>query len=124
MLPPPCVLKSILYVCVFIPVLHLGSSEPFFFFFFRFLNGCSYVGASLEKLCVPNAFGGISGFDADAIHVFPQGVLVAITLIGHGVGDSGATAGAMCEAGLPVCSVAVTTLSGTGSDHKLLEQKL
>ena len=31
-LPPPCVLKSILYVCIFIPVLHLGSSEPFLFF--------------------------------------------------------------------------------------------
>ena len=31
-LPPPCVLKPILYICVFIPVLPLGSSEPFFFF--------------------------------------------------------------------------------------------
>ena len=31
-LPPPCVLKSILYVCIFIPVLSLGSSEPFLFF--------------------------------------------------------------------------------------------
>ena len=30
-LPTPHVLKSILYVCVFIPVLLLGSSEPFFF---------------------------------------------------------------------------------------------
>ena len=30
-LPPPRVLKSILYVCVFIPVLPLGSSEPVFF---------------------------------------------------------------------------------------------
>ena len=30
-LPPPRVLKSILYICVFIPVLPLGSSEPFFF---------------------------------------------------------------------------------------------
>ena len=29
-LPPPRVLKSILYVCVFIPVLPLGSSEHFF----------------------------------------------------------------------------------------------
>ena len=29
---PRRVLKSILYVCVFIPVLPLGSSEPFFFF--------------------------------------------------------------------------------------------
>ena len=32
-LPPPRVLKSILYVCIFIPVLPLGSSEPFFFRF-------------------------------------------------------------------------------------------
>ena len=31
-LPPPHVLKSILYVGVFIPVLALGSSETFFFF--------------------------------------------------------------------------------------------
>ena len=30
-LPPPRVLKSILYICVFIPVLPLGSSELFFF---------------------------------------------------------------------------------------------
>ena len=29
-LPPPCVLKSILYVCVFIPARPLGSSVPFF----------------------------------------------------------------------------------------------
>ena len=28
--PPPHVLKSILYICIFIPVLPLGSSEPFF----------------------------------------------------------------------------------------------
>ena len=34
--PPPCVLNSILYVCVFIPVLHLDSSEPLFFVCFRF----------------------------------------------------------------------------------------
>ena len=33
-LPPPHVLKSILYVCVFIPVWPLGSSETFFFFWF------------------------------------------------------------------------------------------
>ena len=31
--PPPHVLKSMLYVCVFIPVLPLGSSELFSFFF-------------------------------------------------------------------------------------------
>ena len=33
-LSPPRVLKSILYVCVFIPVLTLGSSEPFSKLFF------------------------------------------------------------------------------------------
>ena len=32
-LPPPHVLKSILYVCAFIPVLPLGSSETLFLFF-------------------------------------------------------------------------------------------
>ena len=37
-LPPPRVLKSILYVCVFIPVLPLGSSEPVSFFFLLSLN--------------------------------------------------------------------------------------
>ena len=31
-LPSPHVLKSILYICIFIPVLSLGSSEPFFLF--------------------------------------------------------------------------------------------
>ena len=31
-LPPPRVLRSILYVCVFVPVLPLGSSDLFFFF--------------------------------------------------------------------------------------------
>ena len=30
-LPPPHVLKTIIYIGVFIPVLPLGSSEPFFF---------------------------------------------------------------------------------------------
>ena len=34
-LPPPHVLKYILYICVFIPVLPLGSSGPYFFFRFH-----------------------------------------------------------------------------------------
>ena len=34
-LPPPRVLKSILYVCIFIPVLLLGSAERFFFLRFH-----------------------------------------------------------------------------------------
>ena len=68
------------------------------------LNGYLYMAASLYKLRVR--------FDIDAIHVFPQGVLVAFTLVGGGAIDR-----------LLTCSVAITTLSGIGSDHKLLEQK-
>ena len=55
-------------------------------------------------------------------HIFPQGVLAAITLVGGGAGDGGARAGARSEVGL-LCSVAVTALLGAGSDSKLLEQK-
>lgn len=68
------------------------------------LNGYLYVAASLYKLHVR--------FDVDAIHVFPQGLLVAFTLVGGGAKDR-----------LLTCSVVITTLSGMGSDHKLLEQK-
>ena len=72
---------------------------------------------------MPNAFGRRAGFDVDASHVFPQGVLAAIALVGGGAGDGGASAGARCEIGFPLCSVAITALSGTGSAPKLLEQK-
>ena len=44
-LPPPPVLKSIFYLCVFIPVLPLGSSEPFFLFF-----QIPYIGIGLKKI--------------------------------------------------------------------------
>ena len=51
------------------------------------LKGYSYVGASLYKLHVPNAFGRRVGFDLVASHIFPQGVLAAITLVVGGAGD-------------------------------------
>ena len=69
---------------------------------------------------VPTAFGGRAGFDVDASHVFPQGVLAAVTLVGDGAGGGGARDGAVCEAGRPLCSVVVTAL---GSAPKLLEWK-
>ena len=89
-----------------------------------FLKGYSYVGTFVYRLCVPNAFGGIAGFDMDASHIFPQGVLAAITLIGGGAGAREPRASSGCEAGLPCCSMAITTLLGVGSDPTLLEQKL
>ena len=59
---------------------------------------------------VSNAFGRRAGFDEDASHIFPQGVLAAMTLVGGGAGDGGARA--RCEAGPPLCSVASNTLLG------------
>ena len=47
------------------------------------------MGVSLYRLNVPSAFGGRAGFDVDARHVFPQGVLAAITLGGGRAGDGG-----------------------------------
>lgn len=44
-------------------------------------KGCSYVQVPLFRLHVPNAFGGSAGFDANASYIFPQGLLVAITLV-------------------------------------------
>ena len=55
--------------------------------------------------------------------IFPQGVLSAVTLVGGGAGDRGARARSKCEVGLSLCSVAVTTLLGVGSDPKLKQQK-
>lgn len=45
-------------------------------------------------------------------------VLAAITLLGCGAGDEEARAVTWCEAHLPICSVAITTLLGAGSDPK------
>ena len=87
------------------------------------LNGCSYEGMSLCRLQVPNAFLERDGVVVDVSHVLLQGVLADITLLGSGVGDGGAIACQRCVEGLPLCSVAITTLSGVESAPKLLEQK-
>lgn len=52
------------------------------------------------------------------IHILPQGVLAAITLVGGGAGDGGAGARAECEGGLLLFSAAVIFLSGAGSGPK------
>ena len=45
------------------------------------LKRYSYEGVFLYRLCVSHAFGGRAGFDGSANHVFPYGVLAAITLV-------------------------------------------
>ena len=42
-LPPPRVLKSILYICVFIPVLPLGSSEHYYYYYYYYFRLHIYV---------------------------------------------------------------------------------
>ena len=56
-------------------------------------------------------------------HIFPQGVLAALTLVGDGAEDGDARARAMCDLGFLLSSVAVTTLSGLGLGSKVLDQK-
>ena len=56
------------------------------------LKGGPYLGASLYRLHVPRAFDGRAGFDVDANHIFPQGVLAAISLVEVRAGDGGARA--------------------------------
>ena len=53
-LPPPRVLKSILYICVFIPVLPLSSSEPVFFWIPHTCVSIGYLffSFSLPSLCI------------------------------------------------------------------------
>ena len=46
------------------------------------LEGCFYVGVSLHRLCVSSVFGAVAGFGMDFSHVFPQGVLAIIPLMG------------------------------------------
>ena len=72
---------------------------------------------------MPNAFGGRAGFDVYTSHVFPHGMLEAISLIGGGAVNGGATAGAAYEVGFFPLLSGHTTLLGVGSNPKLLEQK-
>lgn len=70
---------------------------------------------------MPSVFGVRAGFDVDANHIFPRGVLDTVALIECVAGMGGAREPpAGCEAG-PLCSVAAVALSGVGSAAKLLE---
>ena len=51
-----------------------------------------YVGASICRLHVPSVFGGMTGFDVEARHVFLQVVLVVIALEGGSAKDRGTRA--------------------------------
>ena len=61
-------------------------------------------------VCPVALVGERAGFDVNTSHIFPQGVLVVVILVGGGIGDGGARAGPRCELGLPLCLMAVTAL--------------
>ena len=67
-------------------------------YLFAFLEGCSYLGASLYRLCAPNAFLGRDEFDVDTHNLFPCSVLEAITWVGGR--EPSFRAGAAWELGL------------------------
>lgn len=75
-------------------------------------------------VAVLSAFYGRVGYDVDAIRVFPQDVLAAITLVGSVAGEGEVRAEPRYEIGLSLCSMAVAALSGARSDPKFLEQKI
>lgn len=79
------------------------------------------MGVSLDRLRVPTAFDWRAGFDVDASHIFSYGFLTDITLEVGVAGNGGARANAGCEAILLLLPVIITSLSGAGSDTKLLE---
>lgn len=64
------------------------------------------MGVTLYRL---RAVGGRAGFDMDS-HVFPQGVLAAIALVGGVARDGEARVGTRCEVGLAFSTVAIITL--------------
>lgn len=77
------------------------------------LKRCSYMGVSLYNLHGTSGFDGRTGFDLNTSHIFPQGALRAIILLGDGVRTEGAGTRARYEPVLlPLCSVASTVLLG------------
>ena len=79
------------------------------------------MGASLCRLCEFNIFGVRVVFGMNASHIFPQSVLAVIPLIGSVIGVVVSRACSGCWVELPLCSMAVTALSGVKSAPHLLE---
>ena len=76
------------------------------------LKGCFYVGVPLCSLLECNIFGERAAFGMDACHVFPQGVLAPVLLIGGVFIVVLKRAHTGCWVGPPLCSVGFTALLG------------
>lgn len=78
------------------------------------LEGMFLCGCDTVYLHVSRGFGGKARSDVSMSHIFPQGVLAAITLVEYGAWDGGARVRARCELRLLLYSAVNTTLMGTG----------
>lgn len=76
----------------------------------------------MQSACA-SGFDGIPGSEVIRGHVFPQGVLEAVILVGITSGVGGAGARDRCEPALVLYSLAVTTLLEVVPGSKVLEQK-
>lgn len=63
------------------------------------LEGVSLCVSIPMQLCVPSGFDRRTGSEVSMDHIFFQGVLAAITLVGGGAGDGVVRASAWCEPG-------------------------
>ena len=72
------------------------------------LEGVSLCVSNPMQLCVPSGFDRRTGSEVSMDHIFFQGVLAAITLVGGGAGDGVVRASAGCE--LLLCSGTITSL--------------
>jgi len=68
------------------------------------------MGRALYILHVPSAL--VAGSRVSMSHIFSQGVLVAITLVGSGPGDGDARYRTWCDLGFLFCWGTITILLG------------
>ena len=87
------------------------------------LKACSCVGMSLCRLCATTAFEGRGGFALMPVISFLTVCWQLSPWLWMWGGDGEAKTWAQCEAGVPLCLVAITTLPGVRSAPKLLEHK-
>ena len=73
-----------------------------------------YVQASLYVLYATSDFGKRARFYVNMNHIFPKGVLAAITLVKYVFRHGDTKIRARCELELYPCSVAFTTISEAG----------
>ena len=72
------------------------------------------MGVTRYRLCESNIFGVRAVFGTDVCHIFPQGVLAVVPLIGGVFGVVVTRACTGCWVGPPLCSVVVTAMLGAG----------